>query len=82
MGRTGGGIWVHGSGQGEKTPDTRGCVELDDESILALEYWLKIDTPVAIFNSDIRLPFADGKLDRKYLKNDFFYGDIATASAS
>ncbi len=80
-GRTGGGIWLHGTGQGERTPDTRGCVELSDDSILALEYWLKIDTPVAIFNSDVKLPFANGKLDKKYLKNDFFYGDLTTASS-
>ncbi|MEE8431180.1 MAG: L,D-transpeptidase family protein [Candidatus Desulfatibia sp.] len=81
MGRTGGGIWLHGSGQGEKTPDTRGCVELDDDNILALEYWLKIDTLVAIFNSDIKLPFANGKLDKKYLKNDFFYAHMAGVNA-
>ncbi|GMT41803.1 MAG: hypothetical protein IEMM0002_0214 [bacterium] len=80
-GRTGGGIWLHGSGKGKKTPDTRGCVELDDRSIVELGKWIDIDTPVAIFPFDFELPVVNGKIDKRFITGNFFYGDMPGVSA-
>ena len=77
LGRTGGGIWLHGSGQGKRTPDTRGCVELDDDKIIALGDWVGIDTTVAIFPANFALPVVDGKIEKQYITTRFFYGDIS-----
>ena len=74
IGRTGGGIWLHGTGIGKRTPDTKGCVELTDTHILELDKWLKISTKVAIFPGDLQLPFNKGKLDKHYISEQFFYG--------
>lgn len=77
LGRTGGGIWLHGSGQGRRTLDTRGCVELDDDKIIALGDWVGIDTTVAIFPDNFPLPVVDGKIEKQYISTRFFYGDIS-----
>lgn len=75
-GRTGGGIWLHGTEEGSITPDTRGCVELNNENILALEDWVGIDTTIAIFSDDFILPIKDGKLEKRFLTREYFYGDF------
>ncbi len=77
LGRTGGGIWLHGSSKGERTPDTRGCVELDDDKIIALDNWVDINTTVAIFPQDFPLPVVNGRLEKQYISTRFFYGDIS-----
>ena len=77
IGRTGGGIWLHGTGIGERTPDTKGCVELTDTHILELDKWLKVSTKVAIFPGDLPLPFNQDKLDKHYISEQFFYGSDA-----
>ncbi len=81
-GRTGGGIWLHGSGQGKRTPDTHGCVVLDDDSVKSLEQWVRVNTPVAIFPDSFQLPVQGGRLDKKFLSMEFFYGDAVTPSAA
>lgn len=81
-GRTGGGIWLHGSGQGKRTPDTHGCVVLDDESVKSLEKWVRVNTPVAIFPDSFQLPVQGGRLEKKFLSMEFFYGDAAANSAA
>lgn len=80
-GRTGGGIWVHGSGLGTRTADTRGCVELDDRNVQQLEKWVGVNTPVAIFPDTFRLPVSDGRVEKRYLTMEFFYGDVINARA-
>ncbi len=77
MGRTGGGIWLHGSGLGKKTPDTKGCVEMDDENVKALEKWVRVNTPVATYPDTFRLPVQNGRIEKKYFSMEFFYGDTA-----
>ncbi|MFQ5433133.1 MAG: L,D-transpeptidase family protein, partial [Nitrospinota bacterium] len=77
LGRTGGGIWLHGSGKGKRTPDTRGCVELDDDKIIALGDWVGIDTAVAIFPENFSLPVVNGRLEKQYISTRFFYGDTS-----
>ena len=81
LGRTGGGIWLHGSGLGERTPDTRGCVELNDDNIIALDRWIGIDTTVAIFPKDFPVPVIDGRIDKRLISTRFFYGDITDFNA-
>ncbi|MBI5636470.1 MAG: L,D-transpeptidase family protein [Nitrospinae bacterium] len=81
-GRTGGGIWLHGSGQGKRTPDTHGCVVLDDDNVKNLEQWVRVNTPVAIFPDSFHLPVQGGRLDKKFLSMEFFYGDEAAPSAA
>lgn len=80
-GRTGGGIWLHGSGKGSKTPDTKGCVELDDWNIVELGEWIGVDTTVAIFPIGFELPVKDGKVEKQFLTRNFFYGDILQADS-
>lgn len=74
IGRTGGGIWLHGTGIGNRTPDTKGCVELTDTNIIELNKWINVETKVAIFPGDFPLPFNNDKLDKHYLSELFFYG--------
>ena len=73
VGRTGGGIWLHGTGIGERTPDTKGCVELTDKNIVDLDQWVFENTAVAIFPEEMTLPVKGGKLDKHYLTESFFY---------
>lgn len=80
-GRTGGGIWLHGSGQGRRTADTHGCVVLDDENVKTLEQWVRVNTPVAIFPDSFRLPVQGGRLDKRFLSMEFFYGDMTAPAA-
>ncbi len=49
LGKTGSGIWLHGTGQKILTPDTKGCVELTDEGILDLSAFVAYKTPIFIF---------------------------------
>ncbi len=79
--RTGGGIWIHGTGIGERTPDTRGCVELSDKNIVALGQWVKIDTAIAIFSASQPLPVINGKVEKQYIGERFFYGDALSPSS-
>lgn len=49
LGKTGWGIWLHGTGQKELTPDTKGCVELTDKGIVELSAYIAYNTPIFIF---------------------------------
>ncbi len=83
QGRTGGGIWLHGSGQGKRNPDTHGCVVLDDDNVKSLEKWVRVNTPVAIFPDSFKLPLQGGRLEKRFLSMEFFYGgDTATAASA
>ncbi|MBI3793494.1 MAG: L,D-transpeptidase family protein [Nitrospinae bacterium] len=74
-GRGGGGIWLHGSKTGKRNPDSHGCVVLDNQNLLRLDEWVHKSTPIAIFPEDFSLPVKDGKVDKKYISVDFFYGN-------
>jgi murein L,D-transpeptidase YafK len=52
-GRTGQGIWIHGTREDTTREATRGCVVLDNDNLLALAHYLQlgIGTPVVILNS-------------------------------
>ncbi len=48
MGKTGSGIWIHGT-EGEKiTPDTKGCVEINNANLMKLAEYAGNGTPVII----------------------------------
>lgn len=79
-GRTGGGIWLHGSGQGKRTADTHGCVVLDDDGVKSLEKWVRVNTPVAIFPDSFPLPVQGGRLEKRFLSMEYFYGDASSPS--
>jgi len=51
-GRTGSGIWIHGSGADIRSPDTKGCVELSNKDLLRLRNYIKKGTPVYIYPKD------------------------------
>ena len=53
-GRTGNGIWIHGTNPDSIPLQTRGCLELENVNILELGMHLKtgIGTPIVIINSD------------------------------
>ncbi len=76
LGKTGSGIWLHGTGQRILTPDTKGCVELTDKGIVDLSMFLAYNTPIFIFperrplkkNGDlISVSLVDG-LEMEYVK--------------
>lgn len=76
-GRSGGGIWVHGSKGEKRNLDSHGCVVLDNKNLLRLETWVRKSTPIAIFPEEFSLPVVDGKVEKKYISTDFFYGEQA-----
>jgi hypothetical protein len=53
MGKTGDGIWIHGTAPDSSPIDTRGCLELHNRNLIAISRLLKsgIGTPVAIVDS-------------------------------
>lgn len=81
-GRTGGGIWLHGSGLGRRTRDSRGCVVLDDDNVKTLDNWVRVNTPVAIFPDNFPLPVMAGKVEKRYFKPEFFYSGTNLANRS
>jgi hypothetical protein len=59
FGKTGSGIWIHGSGLGKRTPNTRGCVELNDWDVERLSAYAGVETPVLIFPEQTVLPMEE-----------------------
>ena len=53
-GRTGNGIWIHGTNPDSVPLQTRGCLELENINIIELGKYLKtgIGTPIVIVNND------------------------------
>jgi hypothetical protein len=76
-GRSGGGIWVHGSKTGTRTLDSHGCVVLDNANLMRLEEWVHKNTPIAIFPEEFSLPVVGGKVEKKFISAEFFYGEEA-----
>jgi len=74
-GSTGGGIWIHGTGNGLRTPDTKGCVEVTDENIMALGKWIGVETPVLIFPARKPLIVKNGTVKKDIITKQFFYAE-------
>jgi hypothetical protein len=74
LGKTGYGIWIHGSGIGAATDDTEGCVEINDYDIVALGRYVSGRTPVFIFPEGYRVAIDRGGVDKRLLTADTVYG--------
>lgn len=73
LGKTGGGIWIHGSGLGEKTKDTEGCVEVNDFNIELLAEFAEVGTPVYIFPEDFEIPLINGTIQKNIVTPNTLY---------
>ncbi len=56
QGKTGAGIWIHGIGDENREPVTKGCIALDNNRLLKLSNYIKIDTAVFIFPEGFMIP--------------------------
>lgn len=54
-GKTGSGIWIHGTGKNQLTPDTQGCVELSDKNMIKLYSYISKGTKIIITPENIDL---------------------------
>lgn len=52
-GKTGSGIWIHGTGKNQLTPDTQGCVELSDKNLIKLYSYISKGTKIIITPENI-----------------------------
>ncbi|MBI3813282.1 MAG: L,D-transpeptidase family protein [Nitrospinae bacterium] len=59
QGKTGTGIWIHGIGDENREPVTKGCIALDNNRLLRLSSYIKIDTRVFIFPEGFMIPVND-----------------------
>lgn len=73
MGKSGFGIWIHGSGMGEKTEPTKGCVEINDHNILDLGEYAKVGTPVYIFPESFEIPTDGNEISKNMIHPDTLY---------
>ncbi|MFW2330959.1 MAG: L,D-transpeptidase family protein [Nitrospinota bacterium] len=72
-GKTGSGIWIHGSGLGSKTDKTRGCVELNDFDIVEIEEYAKTGVPVYIFPARYELPIVNNQIAKELITPQSIY---------
>ena len=52
-GKTGSGIWIHGTGTNQLTPDTQGCVELSDQHLIQLFSFISKGTKIIIVPENV-----------------------------
>lgn len=74
MSKTGDGIWIHGSGLGEETKNTKGCVEINDINIMDLGKFADVGSPVYIFPEKFELPIVNGAIQKNIIKPEILYG--------
>jgi len=73
QGKTGHGIWIHGSGLGADTDSTEGCVEINDLNIKALAEFVEVGTPVFIFPENFEIPVINNTVQKNLVKPDTLY---------
>ncbi|MBF0170943.1 MAG: L,D-transpeptidase family protein [Nitrospinae bacterium] len=73
-GKSGYGIWIHGSGLGLATEDTEGCVEVNDENIMKLGSYIATGTPVYIFPDGFETPVENGVIQKSLVRPETVYG--------
>lgn len=73
-GKSGYGIWIHGSGLGLATDDTEGCVEVNDENVLKLVSYVTDGTPVYIFPDGYETPVENGAIQKNLIRPETVYG--------
>ncbi|MGK7345862.1 MAG: L,D-transpeptidase family protein [Candidatus Nitrospinota bacterium M3_3B_026] len=74
LSKTGDGIWIHGSGLGERVAKTKGCVEINDFDIVDLDRFTDVGTPVYIFPEGFETPIMDGRISKRVVSAEVLYG--------
>lgn len=74
VGKSGYGIWIHGSGLGLATDDTEGCVEVNDENVVKLGTYINSGTPVYIFPEGFEAPITNGAIQKQLIRPETVYG--------
>lgn len=64
QGKTGYGIWIHGSGIGPATRPSEGCVVVGDLDVAALERYAEPGTAVYIFPENFTIPVEEGVIQK------------------
>jgi len=73
LGKTGYGIWIHGSGLGDKTKPTEGCVQLNDHHILDLEKYAATGVSVYIFPEGYEAPIKNNMIQKNVVDPKILY---------
>lgn len=73
QGKTGGGIWIHGSGLGDHTEETEGCVEINDTNIVNLLEFANVGTLLYIFPEDFTIPQNNSVIQKHVIRPDTLY---------
>jgi hypothetical protein len=73
MGKTGDGIWIHGSGLGERTEQTEGCIEINDKNILKLAEFVENGATVYVFPENFRVPVTNNAIQKNIIAPDTLY---------
>lgn len=55
QGKTGDGIWIHGTGKDQLTPDTQGCIELSDKHLIQLYSYIRKGAKIIIASEKINI---------------------------
>ena len=71
--KSGYGIWLHGSGMGDKTKPTEGCVQLNDFHIIALGEYVGEGSSVYIFPEGFELPIENGAIQKSIIQSKTLY---------
>ncbi|MEW6041536.1 MAG: L,D-transpeptidase family protein, partial [Elusimicrobiota bacterium] len=69
-GRSGVGIWLHGSEYGKEDEPTSGCIKMRNEDLLALDSFIEIGTPILILQKE--------NLDSLVVKTHLNFSEIKT----
>jgi hypothetical protein len=71
--KSGYGIWIHGSGMGDKTKPTEGCVQLNDFHVIELGEYVSEGSPVYIFPEGFELPIENGAIQKSVIRPETLY---------
>jgi lipoprotein-anchoring transpeptidase ErfK/SrfK len=71
--KSGYGIWIHGSGMGDKTKPTEGCVQLNDFHVIELGEYVSEGSPVYIFPEGFELPIENGAIQKNVIRPETLY---------
>lgn len=71
--KSGYGIWIHGSGMGDKTKPTEGCVQLNDFHVIELGEYVGEGAPVYIFPEGFELPIENGAIQKSVIRPETLY---------
>ncbi len=74
LGKTGNGIWIHGSGLGKDTKPTQGCVEVNDWNIMDLGAYADVGSTIYIFPDKFQVPIRDDTILKSLLHPKTIYG--------